>query len=171
MKKIIVLFSISLFSATALMAQNDARFKFSTGPELAFATGTFGDSYSIGSGATGQAELNVQEKLYATVTSGFLFFNGKAVPGTNGIKYTDITIIPIKIGIKYFLVGGVYVAAQTGIGILNKGLGTYFAYSPLIGYEFMTNSARKIDASFKYDGYSGSSSSISALGVRVAYIF
>ncbi len=169
MKKIFVLLLIACASSAALMAQDDTRFKFSVGPELSFATGTFADGYSFGIGATGQVEFYIQEKLYGTGTSGVIFYNGKSQG--NGLKNTGLNIIPIKVGIKYFIAGSVYVGVQTGVGIINHQQGTYFAYTPLVGYEFKTNSDKALDASLKFDGYSGSGSSISSVGVRLAYIF
>lgn len=169
MKKIFVLLLIACASSVTLMAQNDSRFKFSAGPELSIATGTFADLYSFGIGATGQVEFNLQENLFATGTTGIIFYNGKSIG--NGNKKSGLNIIPIKVGVKYFIAGSVYVGAQTGVGIINKNLGTYFAYSPLVGYEFKTTSEKALDATLKFDGYSGSGSSISSVGVRLAYIF
>lgn len=157
-------------SSSLLLAQSQPAFKFSLGPELGFASGSFSNTHSIGIGATVQAEVSLQEHLYGTATFGIISYNGKSVAYT-GTKTTGQIIIPLRIGAKYFLSGGVYGAAQIGVGFLNNFYsGTSFAYSPQIGYEFNTKSGKALDVTFKYDGYS-KNGTIGAIGFRVAYIF
>lgn len=161
---------MALCSSSLLLAQSQPAFKFSLGPELGFASGSFSNTHSIGIGATVQAEVSLQEHLYGTATFGIISYNGKSVAYT-GTKTTGQIIIPLRIGAKYFLSGGVYGAAQIGVGFLNNFYsGTSFAYSPQIGYEFNTKSGKALDVTFKYDGYS-KNGTIGAIGFRVAYIF
>jgi hypothetical protein len=169
MKKIFVLAAIVFCISSASIAQTDSKFKVSLGPELSFASGSFSDSHSFGIGGTIQVEVLLQEHLYGTATSGLIAYNGKSY-GV-GTKFKGETIIPVRIGVKYFLSGGIYGAAQIGVGFLG-GLytGTAFAYSPQLGYEFRTKTDKSVDASFKYDGYS-KNGTIGALGFRLAYIF
>ena len=174
MKKLIA-FTLSVFFASAVLkAQDEKKLKFSVGPELSIAVGSFSNSSSFGVGGTGQVEINLQEKLYGTGTSGILFYNGKSVPNTN-TKRTGIVIVPVRAGAKYFLAGGVYGAAQLGIAFISNNVdynGTAFAYSPLIlGYEFKTNSDKSFDAAIKYDAYSVSGGTIGTFGARLAYVF
>lgn len=161
---------VFLTSAMAT-AQNDSKFKISVGPELSIPTGTFSIGWSFGIGGTGQVEIKLQENLFGTATAGVVFYNGKSLGA--GLKNTGLTIVPIRVGGKYFFTEGIYGAAQIGIGILNRNSGTAFAYSPQIGYEFKTRSDKAIDASFKYDGYSAKAAvgTLGAIGFRVAYIF
>lgn len=171
MKKLIVLAVILFSSASIVLAQNQPRFKFSVGPEVGFAVGSFADSHSIGVGGTAQAEISLQEHLYGTITGGIISYNGKSYG--SGLKHAGQTVVPIRLGAKYFLSGGIYGALQMGVGILNKlnnEGGTAFAYSPQIGYEFKSKTDKKIDATFKYDGYS-KNGTIGAIGFRLAYIF
>ena len=164
---------VSVCTSFILMAQSDSKFRFSVGPELSFASGSFSETHSIGIGGTVQAEVSLQEHLYGTATFGLIAYNGKSYPNT-GTKRTGQIIIPLRVGVKYFLSGGIYAAAQMGVGFLNNlYTGTSFAYSPQIGYEFKTKSDKALDASFKYDGYSakGSIGTLGAIGFRVAYIF
>ena len=168
MKKIIVLMVVAVCTSCMLMAQSDSKFRFSVGPELSFASGSFSDSHSIGIGGTAQAEVSLQEHLYGTATFGLISYNGKSSGA--GYKYKGETILPLRVGVKYFLSGGIYGAAQLGVGFLNNGGGTAFAYSPQIGYEFKTKSDKALDATFKYDGYS-KDGTIGAIGFRLAYVF
>ena len=174
MKKIILFGLIACSFSSNLKAQTDQKFKFSVGPELSIPTGTFSNGWSFGIGGTAQVEVPVQQNFNVTGTAGVILYNGKTVG--NGLKNTSLTIIPIRVGGKYFFTSGIYGAAQLGIGIINRGNGTAFAYSPQLGYEFKTNSDKAIDLSLKYDGYSGKNAlkegyTFSALGIRVAYIF
>lgn len=173
MKKIIVFTLVAFFTSAMVMAQSDSKFRFSVGPELSFASGSFSDSHSIGIGGSAQAEISLQEHLYGTATFGVIAYNGKSYPNT-GTKRTGQIIIPLRVGAKYFLSGGIYVAAQMGVGFLNNFYtGTSFSYSPQIGYEFKTKRDKAIDATFKYDGYSAKSpiGTLGAIGFRLAYIF
>lgn len=167
MKRTFLTSMLVLIISLAGFAQTEKGFKFSVGPELALPTGSFGTGYSFGIGATAQIEKLFQDKLYGTGTAGIIFYNGKSVG--NGLKNSGITIIPIKAGVKYFLTDGIYAGLQAGVGIINKGIGTAFAYSPLIGYEFNTKSGKAVDATFKYDGYS-KNGTLGGIGFRVAYI-
>ncbi len=171
MKKIIMFTLVALCTSGVVMAQRSQNLKFSVGPELSIPTGNFSTGYSFGIGGTAQAELPVQQNFNVTGTTGIIFYNGKSVGG--GYKNSGLTIIPIRVGGKYFFTEGVYGAAQIGVGIINKGLGTAFAYTPAIGYEFRTKSGKAVDVSFKYDGYSAKQEvgTLSAFGFRVAYIF
>lgn len=176
MKKLI----LSAFAIIALTvvstAQSDRSFSFSAGAELGIATGSFSDSHSVGTGATIQAEIGLMDKLKGTATFGVLAYAGKSVT-ILGQKYKNPgqTILPLRIGAKYFLTEGIYAGAQLGVGFLgNSASGTAFAYSPLmLGYEFRTNSDKSIDATIKYDAYTGSNhiGTIGTFGLRLAYIF
>ena len=170
MKRITVFTLLAIFLSPFAKAQSQPAFKFSLGPELGFASGAFSNTHSIGIGATVQAEVSLQEHLYGTATFGIISYNGKSVAYT-GTKTTSQIIIPLRIGAKYFLSGGVYGAAQIGVGFLNNFYsGTSFAYSSQVGYEFNTKSGKALDVTFKYDGYS-KNGTIGAIGFRVAYIF
>ncbi len=172
MKRIILFALISFCTSMMAMAQDQPKFKFIAGPELSLATGSFSDNSSFAIGIAGQVDVSLQEKLYGTLTSGIHFFNGKSIPGSGNSKTTGPTIIPVRAGVKYFVVGGVYTAFQMGVAFISNNIfynGTAFAYSPQLGYEFKTKTGRGVDATFKYDGYS--KNGIGAIGFRLAYVF
>lgn len=169
MKKIMLLLVAATVVNVAASAQDNRNFKFSVGAELGFATGSFSSSHSIGIGGSAQAEIPLQDKLNGTGYVGILAYNGKSAG--SGVKFKGQTIIPVRVGIKYFLTEGIYGGLQAGVGFLSgAATGTAFSYSPQIGYEFKTNNGKAVDATFKYDGYS-KNGSIGALGFRLAYIF
>ena len=168
MKKVI-LFTVIIFCATAVSFAQRDKLKLSVGAELGFATGGFSNTHSIGIGGSAQLEIPLQEKLQGVAYGGILFYNGKSIDG--GTTFKGQTIIPIRIGVKYFLTGSVYGALQAGLGFLGSyATGTAFSYSPQIGYEFKTNSGKSIDVTFKYDAYV-KSGTLGSFGLRVAYIF
>lgn len=172
MKKVLFATAICALCSSAVMAQKkdkDSKFVFSAGPELGFATGDFNVTHSVGIGGTIQGELNVAEKTNVTLTTGYLSYAGRSI--STGIKFKAQGIIPLKAGVKYFLSEGFYGAAQLGAGFWNNSVGTAFAYTPMLGYEFNTKSGKAVDASVKYDGYSINSSSVGSVGVRLAYRF
>ncbi len=184
MKQIIVCMMVALSTSSIVTAQNQPTFRFNAGPELGFATGSFSNTHSIGIGGSVQGEVSLQEHLYGTASFGVTAYKGKS-SGSN-TNYKVATIIPLRVGAKYFLTGGFYGSFQLGVGFLNNttpGLniinpntdasGTAFAYSPQIGYEFKTKNYKSIDATFKYDGYSGGNKigTVGTIGFRLAYIF
>lgn len=168
MKKIIASILVMIGATSIATAQFDSKFKVSLGPELSFASGAFSNTHSFGIGGTIQTEVLLQDHLYGTATFGIISYNGKS--NGAGTKYKGQTFLPLRVGAKYFLSGGVYGALQMGVAFLNNGGGTAFAYSPQLGYEFKTKTDKAVDASFKYDGYS-KNGTLGALGIRVAYIF
>lgn len=166
MKKILFTVIVLSISLTA-SAQHDGTLKITVGPEIGFAVGNFADNYSLIFGGTGQVEIELQENLRGTATSGIIFYNGKSLGG--GVKNTGLNIIPLRVGGKYYFTSGIYGAFQAGVGFLNKGLGTAFAFSPQLGYEFISKGGKGVDLTFKYDGYA-KSGTIGGLAVRLALV-
>ena len=173
MKNIILSAIVVIAASVSASAQTENKFSFSVGPELGFATGTFSQTHSLGIGGSAQAEYYIMDKLKGTATIGLLAYLGKSYnsSATNAAQ----TIIPIRVGAKYFLSGGFYGGAQLGMAILGNwapNKGGAFAYSPLmLGYEFKTKSNKSVDAVIKYDGYTSAYGTIGAFGARLAYVF
>lgn len=168
MKKTLLTSILLIAVSIAGFAQKDNGFKFSVGAELGFATGSFSTTHSIGLGGSAQLEFPLQDKLQGTAYGGILFYNGKSAG--SGVKYKGATIVPLRVGIKYFLTEGIYAAFQAGLGFFNNNGGTAFSYSPQLGYEFRTKSGKAVDLTFKYDGYSKSGGTLGAFNIRLAYI-
>jgi len=170
MKKFFLVIAISgICTGAFAQKESDKKVSFSIGPEIGFAVGNFNDTHSIGFGGTVQADINIAPSTAFTITTGYMSYAGRSVGG--GLKYKAAGIIPLKAGIKYYLSGGFYGAAQLGVGFFNNGGGTAFAYTPMLGYEFSTKSGKAVDAAFKYDGYSKNGTGLGSIGLRVAYRF
>jgi hypothetical protein len=168
MKKLILSAAVILFMSAICIAQKDNSFKISVGPEFALTTGDFSNSHSFGFGGSAQIEIPVQDKLQGVAYGGIVFYNGKS----NGVgsKNKGVTIIPVRVGVKYFLTPGIYGGLQAGLGFLgNAATGTAFSYSPQIGYEFKTNNGKAIDATLKYDAYS-KNGTLSSFGFRIGFV-
>ena len=90
---------VALSTSSLILAQSQASFKFSAGPELGFATGSFSNTHSIGIGGTAQAEVYLQEHLYGTATFGIISYNGKS--NGAGTKYKGETFLPLRVGAKF----------------------------------------------------------------------
>ena len=165
MKRIFLIAVIGVCSV-AVNAQRLGTTKFSIGPEVGFATGTSATSNGLGGGATIQAEHFYQENISATLLFGFVGYTGRSLNSTS--NYKAFNVFPLRIGGRYYIGEGFHLGAQLGVGFATGG--TAFAYSPQVGYNFKTNKGKKIDATFKYDGYVNNGT-FSALGIRLAYIF
>jgi hypothetical protein len=173
MKKLILSATVIIVVSMSAFAQIDKKFSFSGGAEFSVPTGSFSNTHLLGIGGSLQAEYYVMEKMKGTVTLGLLAYP-KRPSLSNGAAQR---IIPLRIGAKYFLIGGLYGGAQLGVAFLsNYGpySGTVFAYSPLmLGYEFNLKSGKAFDATIKYDAYTGSGKigTLGTFGIRVAYVF
>lgn len=173
MKKVVLFTVVALLVTATGFAQKGEGFKFSAGAELGIASGEFSQAYSLGLGASAQAEIPVQDKLSVVAYGGILLYKGKSVGVAFNVK--GGSIIPVRVGVKYFLIDGLYGAFQTGLAFYNtykndntSYAGAGFSFSPQAGYEFKTKSGKALDASVKYEVYSAK---LSALGFRLAYIF
>jgi len=132
MKKLFVLTAIAVCSSLMVKAQKDGITRFSLGPELGVATGTFGNIAGFGIGATVQAEHFYQENLSGTAIIGFVDYFGSSIPNTN-TKYKSSFIIPIRVGGRYYIGDGFHLGAQVGIGFVSGAISSSgFAYSPQI---------------------------------------
>ena len=174
MKKIFLVIAISGICTGAFAQKgNDKKFGFSVGPELGFATGDLNRTHSVGIGVTIQGDFNIAPSTAFTVTTGFLSYAGRSAEVT-GTKNKAQIIIPLKVGIKYFLSEGFYGAAQLGAGFFSNyanRTGTALAYTPMLGYEFNTKTGKAVDAAFKYDGYAMNGTGLGSIGFRLAYRF
>jgi hypothetical protein len=169
MRRLFVLTAIAVCSTLMAKAQKDGVTRFSLGPEIGIATGTFSNIAGLGLGATIQAEHFFQENVSGTAIFGFVDYFGASY--NNNLKYKSTLILPLRVGGRYYIGDGFHLGAQIGLGFVNGySTSTAFAYSPQVGYNFKTKKGKLIDATFKYDGYAVSGGTLSAVGIRVAYV-
>src|SRR5215217_1860148 len=159
---------VALFIGTNANAQSDSRLRFGIGAEVGVPTGAAHDGSNIYAGITPRLQYGADEGLAWTLTSGFYNFFGKSVNGTAGsVKYGDIGMVPVKVGVKGFFAQNIYFGAEAGAGFeTNKGGNTKLIVSPGIGF-----ANQKWDISARYENFSGQGVNYGLAGLRVAYGF
>ena len=144
---------------------------FSAGPEVGFVADFNNLLWGFGIGGTAQVEFSLKNKINGTATAGFITYFGKST-GV-GVKAKNVSVVPVRVGGRYYVSPQFYLGAQVGFGFMNfAGTSrTKFAYSPQVGYKFNTNNGKAIDASLKMDGYAGDGGTFNTVGLRVALEF
>jgi hypothetical protein len=167
--------------------------RFSIGVDAGLPTGKLSDSYNWNLGGSVQADIPViGDQLFVTVNAGYDNIFGKndvvsnfAGPGVNVTTVssaTNIQLLPVKAGLKFFPVKNFYIQGEAGAAfVLNKSdLGTdksaAFVYAPQVGYQFQLGGNNYIDAGVRYEAStkleSGvDDSKVNFVGLRVAYGF
>ncbi|MEP6846188.1 MAG: outer membrane beta-barrel protein [Panacibacter sp.] len=116
--------------------------------------------------------------LSPSFQAGFLAFTGKPLPdsATNLLKetYHQVTLIPVKFGLRYTFAGGLYAEPQAGVslelseddlGQANNAFG--FTYAMNIGFQTLPG----MDISARYESINFVNSTVSMAGIRIAYHF
>ena len=158
--------------------------KFSIGVDAGLPTGNFSNNYNWNIGGSVQADIPVvSNQLFVTVNAGYDNFFGKntVVDGVT-VSPTNIQLLPVKAGLKFFPVGGFYIQGEAGAAFaLNKtdvgfNKSAAFIWAPQVGYQFQLSGKNYIDAGVRYqastDFVSGNNNSqVNFVGLRVAYGF
>jgi hypothetical protein len=165
-----VFITAALFFATNANAQTTPAkaLLFSAGADAGFPTGnlTIGSNFVLG--GTLRLQYGVTDNLAITLTSGADHFFSKINPAT-GQKFDSFGVIPIKAGIKYFFVPGIYFGVEGGIAIeeTDSGVGnTKTLISPAVGW-----ANKHWDVGVRYDNMSGQMDPYGFVAIRVAYGF
>jgi hypothetical protein len=167
--------------------------RYSIGVDAGLPTGNLSDSYNWSIGGSLQADIPViGNQLFVTVNAGYNNIFGKnnvvdnfSAPGVNVTTVssaTNIQLLPVKAGLKFFPVKNFYIQGEAGAAfLLNKSdLGadksTAFIYAPQVGYQFQLGGNNYIDAGVRYEAstkfVSGADDSkVEFVGLRVAYGF
>jgi hypothetical protein len=156
--------------------------RFSIGVDAGIPTGTLSNSYNWNLGGSLQADIPVASQLFVTINAGYNNIYGKKnIFGTN-LSVTNIELLPVKAGLKFFPVNNFYIQGEAGAGFaLNKtDLGfnntAAFIYAPQIGYQFPIGGQSYIDAGVRYEGSTKfnsniDNSKINFVALRLAYGF
>lgn len=165
MKRILFVFTFIIIVSSSLRAQDKAAnsTNISLGLEGSFPVGVFSNGYSFGIGGTFQVDHKISSKAALTLNTGFIYYSLKSTAiGSN------LGIVPLLGGVKYYVSPQVYLNGQLGAAFsTNTGGGTFFEYSPGLGFVVSKN----IDALIKYVGMSKAGGTLSSVGVRIAYTF
>lgn len=164
MKKLLLLLIIFLTVAT-VNAQNStaSNTSFSLGAELAVPTGGFATIYSIGYGASAQANFGIGSGAAITAYAGYIHFSFKSIYGSGGQGH-----IPVLGGVEVNLSPTVFASGQLGATFYStSGSSTAFTYAPGLG----VRASKNISLLLKYVGESANGGSAGYVGLRAAYHF
>jgi len=156
----------------------------SVGVDAGIPTGNLNNAYNWNIGGSVQADIPViPHQLFVTVNAGYNSIQGKKnIGGIQGLDATNIQLLPVKAGLKYFPVSHIYIQGEAGAAFaLNKSdLGfdksAAFVYAPQVGVQFPLGGKSYIDAGVRYEGTTKFSSvnddsKVNFVGLRVAYAF
>jgi hypothetical protein len=155
----------------------------SIGADAGIPTGNLSNSYNWSLGGSIQADIPViQNQLFVTVNAGYNNIFGKNNIGGTGIDATNIQLLPVKAGLKFYPVSHFYIQGEAGAAFaLNKSdLGfdnsAAFLYAPQIGYQFPLGGKSYLDAGVRWEGTTKFNSNVddskvNFFGLRVAYAF
>jgi hypothetical protein len=153
--------------------------KLSIGVDAGVPVGSFNDYYNWNLGGSVQADIPVVKQLFVTVNAGYDNFFGKSI-GSSSANYTNIQLIPVKAGLKYFPIENFYIQGEAGASfVANKStLGatnsTLFAYAPQVGVQFPISGKSFIDAGVRFEGNTAlvnNGNNLNFIGLRLAYGF
>ena len=123
-----------------------------------------GSGFELGGSARLQYDLTSNFAL--TLTSGYTNYfikNDYRLPG----EPSGLGIVPVKLGVKWFFVPGIYVAGEAGAGFeTNYAKDNKLILSPALGW-----ANEHWDVGVNYTNYSGQSDNFGSVGLRVAYGF
>ncbi|HLW31554.1 MAG TPA: outer membrane beta-barrel protein [Aequorivita sp.] len=167
---------------TQAQISEPSRFNLSVGPEIGLPVGDLSDRYEWSLGGSVELEYLFDNGLGITLNTGvYNLFADDGGYKLDGKKYTDdLQVLPVKLGLKYFVIGGLYIQGEAGASfLLNKEDGGYdkstaFTYAPQVGYRFDMGNNQFIDAGVKWMGstkFNDNGSSNNMLGLRLAYGF
>ncbi|WP_426669884.1 outer membrane beta-barrel protein [Mucilaginibacter sp. McL0603] len=155
----------------------------SVGVDAGIPTGNLNNSYNWNIGGSVQADIPViPHQLFVTVNAGYNSFQGKNnIGGVQGLDATNIQLLPVKAGLKYFPISHFYIQGDAGAAFaLNKSNAGFdksaaFVYAPQVGVQFPLAGKSYIDAGVRYEATTkfntAADEKINFFGLRVAYAF
>jgi len=155
----------------------------SVGVDAGLPTGNLSNGYNWNIGGSVQADIPVlPQQLFVTVNAGFNDLQGKSNAYGTGLTATDIQLLPVKAGLKWFPVSHFYIQGEAGAAFaLNKSSVGFdnsaaFIYAPQIGYQFPLGGKNYIDAGVRYEGSTdfnsgNTDSQVHFVALRLAYAF
>ncbi|RYY71303.1 MAG: hypothetical protein EOO13_03600 [Chitinophagaceae bacterium] len=163
MKKVFLIAAIAVasFSVKAQDGSGNTGLKFGVGVNLGIPVSNL-DGASIGAGIDLLGQYGLSEQFAITVDAGYTNIFAK----DDGL---DLSLIPIRGGIRFYATPALYFGAKAGVGIAKtKGFDgvTTTAYSFGGGYKLDD----KFDVGATYDGYS-KNGSFGLINIRLGYTF
>lgn len=155
----------------------------SAGVDAGLPTGNLSNGYNWNIGGSLQADIPVvTNQLFVTLNAGYNSLQGKTNAFGTGLTATNIQLLPVKAGLKFFPADHFYVQGEAGAAFaLNKAdvgfdNGAAFIYAPQIGYQFPLGGKSYLDAGVRYEGSTkftsnNDNSQVNFVALRLAYAF
>lgn len=158
-----VLVTVSSFAQDSKKKSSGGN-SLSVGAEVGLPIGDLKQVSSLGIGGSAKAAFGIFEGGAVTLSAGYMTFSGKTI---QGFKLPSTNVIPVKVGLRYMLGGGIYGEPQLGMSFIGNGGGSAFTYAAGVG----TMINNQIDIGVRYEAFSKNSATSSFIGARVAYNF
>jgi len=122
------------------------------------------DGYNVTLGGDLKLQKDITKVISASLATGYTNF----FPNKNNGFTQNYGFVPLKAGIKYFPVSGVYFGGELGAAFgVEKNSGTSFLYAPAVGITFNKN----YDFSARYEALNQNGGTLSHIALRLAYAF
>jgi hypothetical protein len=150
---------------------------FDVGVETAVPTGDITYSSHFALGGSARLQYDLSDRVAIMLTSGYTnYFGRKYNDGPLRYDTKSYGLIPVKAGIKVFVIAQFYVSGEAGVGFATKNVinpygpaNKWLILSPGIGYAPKKSG---IDIGLRYENYSGSeASNFGIVALRIAYKF
>lgn len=172
MKRILLIAAAGFLMFNHAYAQSKAgESKIGLGLDAAIPVGNYKNVADYGLGFSLLYQKPVTQNLSITGNVGYLRFHGPAI--FSNIKYKE-GYVPIKAGARYFVLPGIYGAAELGVAVPTAngyGSGTAFIYVPALGAMLKVTSKGTLDIGLRYENWARSNSTRSFAGIRAGYNF
>lgn len=157
------LFILFVLCISTVHAQTPNNWRVGFGIDAGPAT-TKASKYVLGGDI--RIEKDINPRLVGTFTTGFTHFFEK----NHFADYTQYgspyNVIPVKLGVKYFVANNIYVGGEAGAGFAFEQWGTSFLWSPSVGVAFKNG----MDVSVKYEDYTKDKATKN-IALRLGYSF
>jgi len=169
---LVVAASLSINKAHA-QGIDKGKLRFGIGLDGLLPVGSLSNTESFALGITPRLQYGISNNVALTFTTGFYHFFPKNYYVTDGIgdgafaRY-HLDIIPVKLGVKFFLSNNFYLAGEAGAGfeVQDGGGPVKLVLSPTVGY-----ATKHWDFGVRYENFSGNNNSYGVVGLRAAYGF
>ena len=162
-----------LLCTNAKAQSTGSKFRLGIGIDGLVPVGNLTNTTDFGLGITPRLQYTFNNNFALTFTSGFYHFFGKKIPldqalGVSGTIKTNLEIVPVKAGAKYFVTPSIYLGGEAGVGfeVENGGGPADLLISPSVGY-----ATKDWEVGLRYEILSNQHSSAGFLGLRIAYGF
>lgn len=157
---IVILLSVSVITVSNAQTKTEP-YRLGVGLNLGAANST---GYNVTLGGDLKLQKDITKVISASLATGYTNF----FPNKNKGFTQNFGFVPLKAGIKFFPVSGVYLGGELGAAFgVEKNSGTSFLYAPAVGITFNKN----YDLSARYEALNRNNVTLSHIALRLAYAF